>query len=226
MSGMATIALPESAADALRADESALLLWDLQNGLAGQAPGLPELSPVWRELRDAARASGVLVVRSRHVAPRPDLMDPVTRWRIGRRMHGENRPEHYMQPGGEDTAWIPGFEPGPDELVVEKSVPTLFHATDADARLRARGVRTLVIAGVATEQGVHFTARHAMAFGYFVVIAEDAVGSYSPEAHDLGMALLRRAAFVATSDEIAAAWQQSARRPVIGHASTPPDRSR
>lgn len=208
MSAVGDGGLPETAADALRADDSALLLWDLQVGLAGQAPGLSQLSPVWRWLRDAATASDVLIVRSRHVAPRPDLMDPVTRWRIGRRMHGENRPEHYMQPGGRDTAWIPGFEPGPDDLIVEKSVPTLFHATDADARLRARGVRTLVIAGVATEQGVHFTARHAMAFGYFVVIAEDAVGSYSPEAHELGMALLRRAAFVATSDEIAAAWRE------------------
>jgi nicotinamidase-related amidase len=136
-------------------------------------------------------------------------MDPVTRWRIGRRTHGENRPEHYMQPGGADTAWIPGFEPGPEELVIEKSVPSLFHDTPADARLRARGIRTLVLAGVATEQGIDFTSRHALAHGYFVVVAEDAVGSYSPEAHEHGMALLRRATFVASSEEIIDCWTRS-----------------
>jgi nicotinamidase-related amidase len=201
--------LPATAADVLDPRRCALLLWDLQNGLGGQSPQLEQLSPVWRALYDAAAASGVLIVRSRHVAPRPDLMDEVTRWRITRRTHGENRPDHYLQPGGEDTAWIPGWEPRADELVIEKTAPSLFHLTQADARLRARGVRTIVLAGVATEQGIDFTSRHALAHGYFTVVAEDAVGSYSPEAHEHGMALLRRATFVSPSSEIIARWSAS-----------------
>ncbi len=199
-------ALPVAAGDVLEPQRTALLLWDLQNGLGGQSPRLQELSKVWRALYDAAAASGVLIVRSRHVAPRPDLMDEVTRWRITRRTHGENRPDHYMQPGGDDTAWIPGWEPRPDELVIEKTAPSLFHLTQADARLRARSVRTLVLAGVATEQGIDFTSRHALAHGYFTVVAEDAVGSYSPEAHEHGMALLRRATFVSPSAQIIERW--------------------
>lgn len=198
--------VPRSAADVLQLGPSALVLWDLQNGLGGQAPALPELSVIWRKLREAARAQGVLIVRSRHVAPRPDLMDPVQRWRISRRTHGENRPEHYMQPGGHDAAFIPGFEPGPDELVIDKTAPSLFHDTQADARLRARGIRTVVLAGVATDIGIDFTARHAMALGYFVVIAEDAVASYTPSAHEHAMAILRPATFVASSTEIAGYW--------------------
>lgn len=197
---------PVVAADVLDPHDSALLLWDLQNGLGGQSPQLEQLSRVWRALYEAAVASGVLVVRSRHLAPRPDLMDDVTRWRISRRTHGENRPDHYMQPGGEDTAWIPGWEPQAHELVIEKTAPSLFHLTQADARLRARGVRTLVLAGVATEQGIDFTSRHALAHGYFTVVAEDAVASYSPEAHEHGIALLRRATFVSPSAEIIARW--------------------
>lgn len=199
---------PRSLRDVLAPRSSALLLWDLQQGLAGQSPQLARLSAVWRMLRDAARAHGALIVRSRHVAPRPELMDEVTRWRIGRRTHGENRPEHYMQPGGEDTRWIAGFEPGPDELVIEKSVPSLFHDTPADARLRARGIRTLVLAGVATEQGIDFTSKHALAHGYFTVVAEDGVGSYSSEAHEHGMALLRKATLVARTEEILACWSR------------------
>jgi nicotinamidase-related amidase len=190
----------------LAPDQTALLLWDLQAGLAGQAPGLAELSETWRKLRAAAREHGVLIVRSRHIAARPDLMDPVTRWRITRRTHGENRPEHYMQPGGADTAFIPGFEPGPDELVIDKAAPSLFHNTAADARLRARGITTLVLAGVATDIGIDFTARHAMALGYFAVVAEDAVGSYNPAAHEHALAILRPATFVTIAERIIARW--------------------
>jgi len=199
-------AAPRTPEDVLAPETSALLLWDLQNGLAGQSPLLEPLSAVWRKLVDAARANGVLVVRSRHVAPQPELMDDVMRWRVTRRTHGENRPEHYMQPGGGDTAWIPGWEPEPGDLVIEKTVPSLFHATQADARLRAGGIRTLVLTGIATEQGIDFTSRHAHAHGYFTVVAEDGVGSYSQEAHEHGMAVLRKATFIATSDEIAARW--------------------
>ena len=185
---------------------SALVLWDLQNGLAGQSPELQRLAPVWTRLRDAALERGVLVVRSRHAAPRPDLMDEVERWRISRRTHGENRPEHYMQPGGADTGFIPGFEPGPDEVVIDKTTPSLFQNTPADARLRARGVRAVVLAGVATDIGIDFTARHAMALGYFPVVAEDAVGGFTQSAHEHAMAILRSFAFVAPSDEIIANW--------------------
>lgn len=206
MSG-ATGAVPTSLADVLDPTSCALVMWDLQNGLAGQSPALPRLTPVWRRLMDAARECGVLIVRSRHLAARPDLMDPVTLWRIGRRTHGENRPDHYMQPGGEDTRFIEGFEPERDELVIEKSVPSLFHNTPVDARLRARGIKTLLLAGVATDQGIDFTARHAMAYGYFTAIIEDACASYSEAAHDHAMAILRQAALIGTSEQVIDGWR-------------------
>ncbi len=92
------------------------------------------------------------------------------------------------------------------ELVIDKSAPSLFHDTEADTRLRARGIRTLVLAGVATDIGIDFTARHAMALGYFAVVAEDAVGGYTAAAHEHAMAILRPSAFVAPSDEIISCW--------------------
>lgn len=201
---------PQSAADLLIDPASCVLvLWDLQAGLAGQSAQLPQLLPVWLKLRAAALDAGILVARSRHLAPPPRLMDAVTRWRITRRTHGENRPEVYMQPGGSDTAWIPGVEPGLTELVIEKAAPSLFHNTAADARFRAAGVRTLILAGVATEQGIDMTSRHAHLHGYFTIVVEDGVASYSAEAHEHGMALLRRMTFVATSAEIISAWGRS-----------------
>jgi nicotinamidase-related amidase len=66
---------PRTVQEALVPSETALLLWDLQNGLGGFAWNLDEMVPRWEQLREAARAAGVLVVVSRHVAPRPELMD-------------------------------------------------------------------------------------------------------------------------------------------------------
>jgi nicotinamidase-related amidase len=197
---------PDRPEDVLATGGCALLLWDLQNGLAGRSPHVAQLSAVWRKLYEAARQNGMLVVRSRHLAATPSLMDPVTRWRISRRTHGENRPEAYMQPGGEDTAWLPGWEPQADELVIEKSSPSLFHNTAADARLRAGAIRTLVLAGVATEQGIDFTSRHAQLHGYFTVVVEDGVGSYSAAGHEHGLALLRASTYVIDSDTVTTCW--------------------
>jgi nicotinamidase-related amidase len=204
--------VPARAADVLDARSCALVLWDLQNGLGGHAPRLPELSPVWQRLREAARASGVLIMRSRHVPPRHDVMDPVERWRISRRKHGENRPEHYLLPGSHDAAFIPGLEPWPEELVIDKAAPSLFHGTPADARLRGRGIRTVVLAGVATDIGIDFTVRHAMALGYFPVIAEDAVAGFTDTAHEHAMAVLRSIAFAEPSDKIIALWARTGSR--------------
>jgi nicotinamidase-related amidase len=71
------------------------------------------------------------------------------------------------------------------------------------------GVRTLVLAGVATEIGIEFTARHAAALGYFSVIAEDACGSYTVEAHARSIAFLRGwTSPVAATEEICGIWNK------------------
>lgn len=200
--------VPQAAADVLAAPTCALVLWDLQYGLGGQAPTLPELTPVWARLRDAALEAGVLVVRSHHVPPPVAVMDDVERWRISRRTHGANRPETYLIPGTHDADYLEGFTPGPDELVVDKTAPSLFHGTNVDQRLRARGIRTVVLAGVATDIGIDFTARHAMALGYFPVICEDGTAAFTDAAHQHAMALLRSFTFVADSDEIIRCWAE------------------
>ncbi len=56
-----------------------------------------------------------------------------------------------------------------------------------DLHLRRRGVRTIVLGGVATDFGVESTARDAWERGYAVVIAEDATSSVSAELHEFSM---------------------------------------
>lgn len=93
--------------------------------------------------------------------------------------------------------------------MLEKSSPSFFIGTPLEVRLRAMAVEGVILVGVATEQGIEFTARHALALGYFAVIAEDAVGSVTPEGHESGLAYLRTAALVVSTEDILRACEHA-----------------
>ena len=66
--------------------------------------------------------------------------------------------------------------------------------------------RTIVLCGVATERGIEMTGRHAMTLGYHVVI-DGAVGSFTNEGHEIGMAFIRTAMAVLPAPDIVKTWR-------------------
>ena len=58
-----------------------------------------------------------------------------------------------------------------------------FYGTDLDLQLRRRGVRTIVLGGIATSIGVESTARSAWEHGYELVICEDLCADLHAETH-------------------------------------------
>ncbi|MGW1075494.1 isochorismatase family protein [Streptomyces sp. NPDC002537] len=81
-------------------------------------------------------------------------------------------------------------EPG-DIEIVKRTVRTAgaFHGTGLDDRLRERGVRTVVLAGIATNLGVESTARAAADHGYQLVFVEDAMSALTTEEHRASVTL-------------------------------------
>lgn len=71
----------------------------------------------------------------------------------------------------------------PSDIRVTKRHWGAFHGTELDLQLRRRGIRTIVLGGVATNFGVEGTAREAWQHGYDVVLAEDATTSVSADLH-------------------------------------------
>ena len=201
--------IPRTAAEALGDPPAcALLLWDLQYGLGGHALDLESLVPRWTALRDAACAAGAAVVRSRHISAPLDQLDDVEIWRLMRKQRVE-RPTDlipFMAPGSHDVEFLAGLEPRPDEIVITKAVPSLFVNTNAEPRLRNVGVRTLLLAGVATDIGIEFSARHAMALGFMPVTITDACGTYTTDAQERGLACLRAFTLTTTTAEVLALW--------------------
>jgi nicotinamidase-related amidase len=69
------------------------------------------------------------------------------------------------------------------DIVITKRQWGAFYGTELDQLLRRRRIRTLLMAGIATNYGVESTARAAFDRGYELVFAEDAMSSMSEEMH-------------------------------------------
>lgn len=74
--------------------------------------------------------------------------------------------------------------PAPGETVFEKHSYSAFAGTDLDARLRAKGIRTVVVAGVQTNACVDTTLRDAVCVGFYAALVSDCVAAFNPALHE------------------------------------------
>ncbi|CAH2602774.1 putative hydrolase [Rhodovastum atsumiense] len=178
---------------------TALVLIDLQQGIVGMSlaprPG-PQVVRVAGTLAGRCRAAGVPVVLVR-VAFAADFADAPP---------GPVDTPPVRGPGPLPAQWselVPGLaEPG--DLHVTKRQWGAFYGTGLDLQLRRRGIRTIVLGGIATNFGVESTARAAWEHGYGVVLAEDACASVSAELHEMAVRhIFPRIARVVRSTDIA-----------------------
>src|SRR5476649_639578 len=73
------------------------------------------------------------------------------------------------------------------DIVIAKRQWGAFHGTELDQQLRRRGIRTLIMGGIATNFGVESTARAAFDLGYAMVFAHDAMSSLKAEIHQFAV---------------------------------------
>ncbi len=113
-----------------------------------------------------------------------------------------DQPSNYAAlPAGWDE--IPG-PPHASDLIITKRHWGAFHGTELDLQLRRRGVRCIVLGGIASHIGVESTARSAAEHDYELVIPEDLCSSVSTETHAFSFKhIFPRIARVTTSDDIA-----------------------
>ena len=86
-------------------------------------------------------------------------------------------------PPPEASQFVPEAGVEATDVVIVKRQWGAFYGTNLDQQLRRRGIRTIVIGGIATNMGVESTARAAFDRAYELVFVEDAMTSFSAEAH-------------------------------------------
>jgi ureidoacrylate peracid hydrolase len=106
-----------------------------------------------------------------------------------------------------------GIAPLPGERIVIKHRYSAFINTDLNTVLRARGVESVLVTGVATNVCVETTARDAYVFDYYVTLVEDCSAAYSQAAHSATLENIRNHfGLVASSQEIMETWRSAAPR--------------
>ncbi len=174
-------------------------------GLAGlDLSAVPPALASADRLAGSARAAGAAVVFV-GLQTRPETDSPA--WGERMRRMGGAADDAGLCREGERGADFVGPGPLAGELVVAKTRYSGFFRTDLDARLRARGIDTLVVCGLTTECCVDCTVRDAFHLDYHVFLASDACAAYESDLHSVTLKTLAlNCAILATVDELAAAW--------------------
>ena len=192
---MDAAATPLVASDVPAADRlpaPALIVVDMQNdfvraGAPLEVPDARATIEIHQRLLAAFRARGFPVLFTRFLSRQQDNL----LWRWSPECHPETRAcwAEHVRRYDDAPAPLPCADvidelaPAPGEPVIDKYGYGAFHATDLDARLRALGVRSLVVTGTVTQICVEETAREAFHHGYATTVVADAVSSFAPDLH-------------------------------------------
>lgn len=204
-----------------RLEKPALLIVDMQNdfvreGAPLEVPDARGTIGVNRDLIAAFRSRGLPVFYTKFLARQeytllwewsPQCRPPTKCcWKGHRRSYADAVGEMDC------TDIVTELYPRPGEEIVEKYGYGSFHETDLADRLRAEGVRSLVVTGTVTQICVEETAREAFHHGFRTTVVSDAVSSF---ASDLQAATLKNFAmkfgWVETSAAVIARLKEPAR---------------
>ena len=174
---------------------------------------------------EMVNASGIIPNSVRLVAAMRRLGVPIYWIRVAEREDAKDLPKLAVDyhPRGRNAPWPPLLATDPagsniDELpihseddVVVKPRLDPFIGTDLDVKLRARGVKTLLLGGYATNGGVESGARTGSCLGYNIVVVSDASYNVEEDLHYLALTrILPAFGRVRTTDEAIALLEREA----------------
>jgi ureidoacrylate peracid hydrolase len=220
---------------------TALVVVDMQNDFC--APGgmmdregndlgaVQQMAAALPRLLAEARSAGALVVFVRNVYTSDGnrYLSDVWLEQAARQRKGSYTVSPVCSPGSWGGDFYGDVRPSPDEPIVTKHRFSSFHNTDLETVLRARSIRTVVLAGVASNVCVETTAREAFVRDYYVVFLSDGTATYSGPAHEATLLVIDQFfGQVASIDEVVACWQVAAKQagrsvqpsPALAHDAT------
>jgi nicotinamidase-related amidase len=172
---MMASSLPPAYTDVAR---TALLVYDMQRGIATQIADGPRVIAACKTAIDAARRVGMRIAYSKHMSP-PRAWLGSTQLRTAMSWQRAQKPEDvksWFVRGSDAAEIVPELAPGDDDLVVEKFSMSALTGTTLDFALRDCGVVNLVMVGIALEIGIEPTVRSATDLGYVPIVLTDACG--------------------------------------------------
>ena len=208
----------------IRAETTALLVVDLQYGSASRETGwmplylsegrtalvesylkrvstvlIPNVAKLQAQFRSLGSSVVFLVVGSAS----PTLDDlPRQMGRVAQYWRKRADKHPFASFGTKDTTVLQELAPRSDETVITKSHRSGFTASPLETVLITKGIRELVVCGVATNACVEFTVRDAIDRGFDCVVVEDACAAVTPAQHELGIRSMANFCRVASTESV------------------------
>ena len=179
--------------DTIDPRKSALVVIDMQNhfvapGFMAETPMAREIAPDINRLAAGVRAMGGHVVWVQNVT--------TGTWESWSAYHGclqtpdrAKRRFASMEDGAEGHALWPALDVKPDDARMNKTRYSAFiqGSSDIERHLRARGIDTVLVTGVATQVCCESTARDACMLNFRTLMIHDALATDNDDLHNASL---------------------------------------
>ncbi|MFM7424950.1 MAG: cysteine hydrolase family protein [Elainella sp.] len=175
--------IPTSLTDLCVPQTMALLVYDMQVGIAQQLPDSAQFIQQVKQALDLARTHQIRVLFSRHTTL-PKQLAGVSQFKgmmALQRVASVAEVEPNFLPDSPAHAILPDLAPLPSEAAFDKLTMSAFVGSYLDLALRDARITTLVIVGAVLEFGIEPTVRHAADLGYSPILISDACYSFSEQ---------------------------------------------
>jgi nicotinamidase-related amidase len=187
------LSVRNSLADVCELGRIALLVYDMQVGIASQIGDAPTIIENVGRILKIARDASMRIFFTRHLSLPLALMGAF-QFRMAMAWQKVDEPravKPWFLRDSPNFPILPDLMPLPSEAVFDKITMSAFEGTPLNIALRDCGVTAIAIAGIALEVGIEPTVRHAIDLGLVPVIITDACGFGNAEAARRSLESLR-----------------------------------
>lgn len=175
---------------------AALIVVDVQNDFCAKGGMLDRegrdvslvqaMVPRLIKLIDRAREVGltIIYIQSIYNSENNCYLSDVWLEQANRRRKGSYTEYPVCERNSWNGDFYQGIKPLAGEIVVNKHRFSAFIDTDLDLILRSKGIRTLIMSGVATNVCVETTSRDGFMKDYYIVFLKDCSATFSEEMHN------------------------------------------
>ena len=186
------IQIPRTLPELISSGHTALIIYDMQVGIARQVAEAPQIVQKIGLILAAARRAGIRTFFTRHMSLPKNLMGSF-QFRTAMAWQRTEDPDKVQPWFIRDTPpfqIVPELQPSDQEAIFDKLAMSAFEGTPLAFALRDCGIRSFLIAGIALEVGIDPTCRHGADLGFVPILIRDACGAGSAQAAEHSMASL------------------------------------
>jgi biuret amidohydrolase len=175
--------IPVSLEDVCHPQKMALLVYDMQVGVAQQLPGAVEFIQQVKQVVDVARSHQMRIFFSRHTTLPKELagVSQLKGAMALQRVSTVAEVQPNFLPDSAAHAIVSDLTPLPSEVAFDKLMMSAFVGSYLDLALRDARIEAIAIVGAVLEFGIEPTVKNAADLGYTTVLIQDACYSFSEQ---------------------------------------------